>query len=218
MSRVITDLHPKLQKKIAKLIAECEKEGLKISITSCIRNAAEQLDCFNRGTSSLKYPNSMHNWGTAFDFCRNDGKGAYNDSDGFFTKVGKIAMGLGLIWGGSWNKPDKPHCQLSDWGVGTAKLKSTYGTPEKFKKTWSESIVAEPKKVVKKETSLTVKTKTLPLKCRASAKVTGKKLGSFKKGTVVILIEKTNAKWYKVKGLATNGKVISGYCSSEYLK
>ena len=104
-----------------------------------MRNAAEQADCVRRGTSSLHYPNSHHNWGTAFDFCRNDGKGAYNDSDGFFSKVGAIGRKIGLEWGGDWTSPvDKPHFQLPDWGSTTAKLKAMYGTPEKFKETWKE--------------------------------------------------------------------------------
>lgn len=136
MARDITKLHPTAQEKANKLVAECKKQGLIISITSCIRDEAEQLDCYKRGTSTLKYPNSMHNWGVAFDFCRNDGKGAYNDNDGFFKKVGAVGKKLGLIWGGDWSKPDKPHFQLADWGVGTSQLRNKYGTPEKFMATW----------------------------------------------------------------------------------
>ncbi len=139
MARIIADLHPKLQTKVAELIKRCEKEGLQVKITSCIRNEVEQLDCFKRKTSTLLYPNSMHNWGVAFDFCRNDGTGAYNDSDGFFAKVGKIGQSIGLIWGGSWTKPDKPHFQLADWGISTSKLKSMYGAPEKFITSWKTS-------------------------------------------------------------------------------
>ena len=137
MSRDISLCHPELQKKAAQLVEKCRQQGLIIKITDCLRDAAEQADCVRRGTSSMKYPNSHHNWGTAFDFCRNDGKGAYNDTDGFFTKVGKIGQSLGLEWGGAWTSPvDKPHFQLRNWGTGTTLLKLTYGTPEQFKKTW----------------------------------------------------------------------------------
>ena len=139
MARDITKLHPKAQEKANALVAECKKQGLIISITSCVRDAEEQLDCYKRKTSSLKYPFSMHNWGVAFDFCRNDGKGAYYDKDGFFSKVGAIGKKLGLIWGGDWTKPDKPHFQLSDWGTGTSTLRSKYGSPEKFMATWKTS-------------------------------------------------------------------------------
>ena len=137
MSRDITLCHPELQKKAAELVEKCKQQGLIIKITDCLRDEAEQADCVRRGTSSLSYPHSHHNWGTAFDFCRNDGKGAYNDNDGFFTKVGKIGQSIGLEWGGGWYSPvDKPHFQLPDWGTGTIRLELTYKTPENFKKTW----------------------------------------------------------------------------------
>lgn len=137
MSRDITLCHPDLQKKAAELVEKCKQQGLIIKITDCLRDEAEQADCVRRGTSSLSYPHSHHNWGTAFDFCRNDGKGAYNDNDGFFTKVGKIGQSIGLEWGGNWYSPvDKPHFQLPDWGTGTIRLELTYKTPDNFKKTW----------------------------------------------------------------------------------
>ena len=145
MSRDITLCHPELQKKAAELVEKCRQQGLIIKITDCLRDEAEQADCVRRGTSSLSYPHSHHNWGTAFDFCRNDGKGAYNDTDGFFTKVGKIGQSLGLEWGGAWTSPvDKPHFQLRNWGTGTTLLKLTYSSPTAFKKTW---VYEEPEEV-----------------------------------------------------------------------
>ena len=145
MSRDITLCHPELQKKASELVEKCRQQGLIIKITDCLRDAAEQADCVRRGTSSLSYPHSHHNWGTAFDFCRNDGKGAYNDNDGFFTKVGKIGQNIGLEWGGNWYSPvDKPHFQLPNWGTGTIRLELTYKTPENFKKTW---VYDEPEEV-----------------------------------------------------------------------
>ena len=75
----------------------------------------------------------MHNWGVSFDFCRNDGTGAYNDTDGFFSKVGSIGKSIGLEWGGDWKSiVDRPHFQLPDWGSTPAKLKTLYGTPDNF--------------------------------------------------------------------------------------
>lgn len=138
MARDISQLHPKARELAAKLVAECAKKGLVIKITDCVRDTEEQADCVKRKTSSLQYPYSMHNWGVAFDFCRNDGKGAYFDDDGFFSKVGAVGRSLGLMWGGDWTSPvDKPHFQLKDWGTGTQTLQTLYGTPEKFKETWN---------------------------------------------------------------------------------
>lgn len=144
--RDIKKLHPTLQGKISQLKTACEKQGLTIGIGECLRTAAEQDALYAQGRTKpgKKVTNckgssysSMHQWGVAFDFYRNDGKGAYYDKDGFFTKVGKIGQEIGLEWGGSWKSlVDKPHFQLPDWGSTATKLKRQYGRPEAFFKTW----------------------------------------------------------------------------------
>ena len=113
MGRDITKLHPFTRMLADELVRRCEKAGLIIKITDCVRTKEEQEDCIKRGTSSVGYGYSYHNWGLAFDFCRNDGKGAYNESGEFFYKVGAIGSALGLEWGGTWQKLDKPHFQFN---------------------------------------------------------------------------------------------------------
>lgn len=145
--RDISRLHPVLQQKIEELKAECNRKGLKIGIGECLRTVEEQDALYAQGRTKKgsivtnakgSSYSSMHQWGVAFDFYRNDGKGAYADSDGFFTKVGKIGQSLGLEWGGSWKNPvDKPHFQLPDWGSTASRLKSIYGKPEKFFASWT---------------------------------------------------------------------------------
>ena len=168
MARDITKLHPTLQAKIKQLQDACTKAGLKIGIGECTRTIAEQDALYAQGRTKPgnKVTNakgssysSMHQWGVAFDFYRNDGKGTYEDKDKFFSKVGKIGVGLGLEWGGNWKSPvDKPHFQLPDWGSTPAKLKSTYKTPTAFKKTWPTSTSTTIKTTTKAST--TTKTKT----------------------------------------------------------
>ena len=147
MGRDITVCHPRLQALSQKLVAECAAQGLKIKITDCFRSREEQDALYAQGRTKpgnivTDAPgstySSMHMWGVAFDFCRNDGRGAYYDNDGFFSKVGQIGKSLGLEWGGDWKKPvDKPHFQLADWGSTPTKLKQMYGTPDRFKASWS---------------------------------------------------------------------------------
>lgn len=148
MGRDITLCHPELQQKAEKLISACKGYGLLIGIGECFRTVAEQDKLYAQGRTTpgsivtnakgSSY-SSHHQWGTAFDIYRNDGKGAYNDSDGFFSKVGAIGVKIGLEWGGNWTSPvDKPHFQLPYWGSTTTMLKNLYGTPEEFKKTWSD--------------------------------------------------------------------------------
>jgi uncharacterized protein YraI len=149
MGRDITQCHPRLQTLASKLIAEGSKQGLAIKIGECFRTVAEQDALYAQGrtTSGSIVTNakgssysSMHQWGIAFDVIRNDGKGAYNNSDGWFDNVGKIGKKLGLEWGGDWSSPiDKPHFQLADWGSTPTKLKKLYGTVDSFKKTWGNS-------------------------------------------------------------------------------
>ena len=147
--RDISQLYPVLQTKIKELQSKCDKVGLKIGISECLRTVAEQDALYAKGRTTAgkivtnakgSTYSSMHQWGVAFDFYRNDGKGAYEDSDGFFTKVGKIGQSIGLEWGGNWKSiKDKPHFQLPDWGSTTAKLKQQYGTPERFFATWQQA-------------------------------------------------------------------------------
>lgn len=141
-----TRLHPALQTKITRLIKECDKAGLKIGIGECLRTVEEQDALYAKGRTAPgnivtnakgSTYSSMHQWGVAFDFYRNDGKGAYYDRDNFFTKVGEIGKKLGLEWGGDWKTiKDKPHFQLPNWGSNASKLNAKYGTPDKFFSTW----------------------------------------------------------------------------------
>ncbi len=155
--RNIDDLHPKLQSLVYALQEECKKKGLKIKIGECVRTVKEQNALYAKGRTApgsivtnakgSSY-SSMHQWGVAFDFFRDDGTGLYNDKDGFFAKVGKIGVSLGLEWGGNWKSPvDKPHFQLPDWGSTATKLKKLYKTPENFMKTWEDdAMTAQEKK------------------------------------------------------------------------
>ena len=151
--RDIKMLHPRLQAIIPALKAECEKNGLKIGIGECLRTVKEQDELYAKGRTEpgsivtnargATY-SSMHQWGVAFDFYRNDGRGAYENGDGFFGKVGKIGRTLGLVWGGDWKTiRDLPHFQLSDWGDTAERLKKLYKTPETFFKTWESDVMTE---------------------------------------------------------------------------
>lgn len=158
MARDITQLHPRLQEKIAELKELCKKENLNIGIGECFRSVAEQDKLYAQGrtTSGSIVTNakgstysSQHQWGIAFDFFKNV-KGHEYDDTAFFNRVGALAKSIGLAWGGDWKNPvDKPHLYLPDWGSTTSKLKSQYGTFEKFKATWEVKKVEEKKEVYK---------------------------------------------------------------------
>ena len=147
MGRDITKCHPQLQEAFKQLAAKCNAQGLTIGLGECFRTVAEQDDLYAQGRTKpgnivtnargSSY-SSQHQWGIAFDFYRNDGKGAYNESGDFFRRVGQIAKSIGLGWGGDWTSiVDKPHIYLPNWGSGTGVLKQQYGTFERFRQTWA---------------------------------------------------------------------------------
>lgn len=143
--RGIEHLIKEAREKAELLVSECAKVGLIVKITDTLRAKQEQDALYNQGrttagniVTNCKYPNSMHNWGVAFDICRNDGRGAYNDSDGWFSKVGAIGERIGLEWGGHFKSfVDKPHFQLKQWGSTPKKLINTYKNPDNFRATYS---------------------------------------------------------------------------------
>lgn len=167
--RDINALHPVLIKKVYELIELAEKNGITIGISECVRTVAEQDALYAQGrtTAGNKVTNckgstysSMHQWGVAFDFYLKedvDGDGqvsddAFNNSTKLFEKVGALGQSIGLEWGGSWTSiVDRPHFQLPNWGSTASKLKSEYGTPENFMKTWD---VVEEKDDAATETTL----------------------------------------------------------------
>lgn len=149
MGRDINQCHPELQKKAAEFVSKAKASGYTIKITECFRSVAEQDALYAQGRTTAgsiitnakgSSYSSMHQWGVAFDICRNDGQGAYNNDDDFFYNVGAIGQSIGLEWGGSWTSfQDLPHYQLPNWGSTPSKLKSTYGSPEEFMKTWGSN-------------------------------------------------------------------------------
>lgn len=157
--RNINRCHPRLIELSKKLVSACRGQGLIIGIGESFRTKEEQDALYAKGRTApgnivtnakgSSY-SSHHQWGTAFDIYRSDGKGVYTDGDGFFEKVGKIGKSIGLEWGGDWKSPvDKPHFQLPDWGSTTTRLKRMYGTPEKFMDTWKGDVeMVEESKII----------------------------------------------------------------------
>ena len=148
MSRDLALLHPRLQAILPKIKAECEAQALPVLWTDGMRTKAEQDALYAQGrtapgaiVTNVRYPNSMHNWGVAVDFCRNVRGREYDDTDNFFFRVAFVAKAYGLDWGGDWTSfRDKPHLQLGEYSIDgtTDYLRRTYGTPDRFIATWKK--------------------------------------------------------------------------------
>ena len=150
--RGVDKLHPELQKCVEKFLKECEKQGLNVLITETLRTQKEQEALYAQGRTSpgkivtnCRGYQSPHCWGVAFDFCRNKKGWEYDNTDGFFNKVGRIAEKLldnteyDLFWGGDFKTfVDRPHVEMKKYlpNNSTKTLINKYGTPEKFMETW----------------------------------------------------------------------------------
>lgn len=209
-----TKLHPKLQKLITKHIKACEAQGLKIGIGECLRTTAEQDALYAQGrtkpgnkvTNAPGYSySSMHQWGCAYDIYRNDGKNAFDNSDGFFDKVGQIGKKLGLEWGGDWKSPvDKPHFQLPDWGSTPTMLKRLYSTPERFFATWKSDSTKSDGQFSDKDISM----KTIKKGSTGKAvKVWQLIVGVSTDGDFGSITESATKKFQKAHGLTADGIV-----------
>lgn len=148
MSRDKSLLHPEMRALCEEFISRCRACGLIVGVSQTFRTKAEQDALYAQGRTApgsivtrARYPMSPHNWGVAFDIYRNDGKGAYNDTDGWFRRCGQVGRELGLFWGGDFRTfTDKPHFELPKYLPGNSVKSqiSKYGTPEGFVKTWKE--------------------------------------------------------------------------------
>lgn len=207
-----TKLHPWLNYKLTLLLKQCAKKGIYLIITQGFRSKAEQDALYAQGRTKKgsivtnakgSDYSSQHQWGIAFDIALKydvDGDGQVTD-DTYNNKgiknVAKIAKSkkVGLAWGGDWVSPvDTPHFYLGKWGDTPAKLKRTYGTFEKFKKTWTKEVFG-----IKKGLNIWNKTRTKVLK---------KKLPNKTKVNVM----------YVKKGYAkVEYKGVVGYMKAKYL-
>ena len=220
MGRDIKKCHPRLQEAFQQLLVKCSARGLTVGLGECFRTVAEQDALYAQGRtepgSIVTYAKgssyaSQHQWGIAFDFYRNDGKGAYNDSDHFFQRVGEVGKSLGLGWGGDWTSiVDKPHFYLPDWGSGTKILRKQYGTFEHFKKTW-EGMKMD-------YTYMPISTGNDKVKVTASSLIIRKEPGGedtgsrYHRGERIAPIEKAvyaSERWFRTK---------RGWISADYLR
>ena len=116
---------PFLEKVLA-LLNACRLRGADYFAISGYRTDAEQMLLWCQGrtqpgliVTDAQGGDSAHNYGIAVDFCRDgylDRRGLQPDfRPESYDVLGEEARRLGLVWGGDWRKPDRPHVQ---WGPG----------------------------------------------------------------------------------------------------
>ncbi len=130
MSEIIKDisaLAPVAQTACLAFLELCEKAGLKVRITETYRSQERQNELYAQGRTTPGQivtwtKTSRHTSRRAWDICQNIPGREYSDAS-FFDSCGKIAESIGIIWGGEWKTPDRPHFEVTtSW-----KLPDYYG-------------------------------------------------------------------------------------------
>lgn len=91
-------------------------QGLTFKVTSGNRTQAEQDALYAQGRTKpgpvvTWTRRSRHIGGRAIDLTLFSGKNPVWESKHYDT-AGKVGEELGLVWGGRWRTPDKPHFEL----------------------------------------------------------------------------------------------------------
>lgn len=116
----LKQVHPELARRVRELVMRLSKRGVQLEVVQGLRTFEYQQALYEQGRSrkgpvvtNAKPGQSLHNYGLAVDLCpfRAD-KPDWDDARAF-ALLGAEARKLGLEWGGSWRKPDRPHVELS---------------------------------------------------------------------------------------------------------
>jgi hypothetical protein len=105
VSRKLDDLSPRFKPLAFEFLARLTEAQIPVLITSTLRTAAEQADAVRTGHSQVAH--SKHQDGDAIDvvpyaqfLLKGDDKLQWDTGDPVWLKIGAIAEGLGLRWGG----------------------------------------------------------------------------------------------------------------------
>ncbi len=153
-SREISDLHLVLQRGVKEFIKRCKSEGLNIRITQTLRDSEYQDWLYAKGRTSggsivtnARGGNSFHNYGLAFDICKNIKGKEYSDLI-FFHRCGQIWEDMGGKWGGNFKSfKDNPHFEFTN-GLSTKDLRNGKKLSKDAKMEWENMSVIKNKFIV----------------------------------------------------------------------
>jgi len=132
ISRILSDLDPKVETLAREFLTECKAKGIDILIYCTYRDSEAQNILYAQGRTvkgdimtNARGGESMHNYRLAFDFVPMiHGKPQWSNKS-LYSQCGIIAEGVGLEWAGRWSGKLKEtaHCQWTN-GLTLADLKS----------------------------------------------------------------------------------------------
>ena len=99
-------LEPITQQRVHEILADAKAHGVDLMVFETYRSQARQALLFNQGATRLRIV-GVHHYGLACDIVKSiDGEPSWK---GDFSLLGEWAHKHGLIWGGDWGAPGKPH-------------------------------------------------------------------------------------------------------------
>lgn len=129
--RNTVDLDPEFLPKVNELLELANSLGAAAEPPWCVkvivtwRDAEDQVKAHECGLSAAGAGQSPHNCTTpsglpasrAIDFGVFEANGVYvtKGLDPRYQRVGSMAEGIGLVWGGCWLHPDYDHVELPNW-------------------------------------------------------------------------------------------------------
>lgn len=119
-------LHAPFLELVLDMLARCRAEGFDYYAISGFRDYAEQDALYEQGrtaagarVTNARGGESAHNFGLAVDLCRDgliDRRGLQPDwRPASYDMLGRYARAVGLVWGGDFAIPDRPHVQLAGY-------------------------------------------------------------------------------------------------------
>lgn len=89
--------------------------GPEVELSATYRDKEDQNAAHQRGASTLRWKQSLHNYepAYAFDFFfEQDGRAIWDRAD-WYAEFGEMAKNVGLEWGGDWTRlVDRAHVQM----------------------------------------------------------------------------------------------------------
>jgi len=104
-------LEPSFLRKVHDVMAAAKAQDIALAITETYRSSERQQQLFNEGKTRLRVV-GVHHYGLACDFAKE--AGGRLSWDGDWTFLTRLAAQHGVISGGDWGEPDKPH-SFRDW-------------------------------------------------------------------------------------------------------
>jgi len=99
-------LEPRTRELVSLVVEEARAEGVHLMAYETYRSRERQARLFDRGATRLREV-GVHHYGLAVDLVREvDGDPSWKGS---FAILGRLVRKHGLIWGGDWGDPSRPH-------------------------------------------------------------------------------------------------------------